>query len=236
MPAPSGPADAGSTIAPAPAPATPAAPPSPADVGAAIAPTPPPAQTAPAAAQTDPQSINPDAPPRVANPTPTTGGTGGVSVGASYYEGIGGGATLIATPQGMYIVPEFGTGFGPSVSAAAGSNVNVPNAPQLQLGFTGGDQIGPVGYRGSGTVTVPLNDPSLDNTNVGGNFGFNLPGTSSLTNIPGTNIPLTNVRVSGNYSPTAGLTGGMQYSGTNQLFDATDQVKLAVRVRSRCPI
>jgi len=49
------------------------------------------------------------------------------------------GATLVAAPQGAYVVPEFGIGFGPSVSAAAGSNVNVPNAPQLQLGFTGGD-------------------------------------------------------------------------------------------------
>jgi len=167
----------------------------------------------------------------VPNPTPTTNaGTGGVSVGASYYDGIGGGATLVVTPQGAYIVPEIGIGFGPSVSAAAGSNVNVPNAPQLQLGFTGGDQIGPVGYRGSGTVTVPLNDSSLQNTNVGGSFGFNVPGSSSLTNIPGTSIPLTNVRVSGNYSPANGATGGLQYSGTNQLFDATDQVKLAVRV------
>ncbi len=127
-------------------------------------------------------------------------------------------------------MPEFGIGFGPSVSANAGSNVNVPNAPQLQLGFTGGDQIGDIGYRGSGSVTVPLNDPSLNNTNVGGNFGFNVPGSPSLQNIPGTNIPLTNLRVSGNYSPAAGLTGGFQYSGTNQLFDVGDQVKLAVRV------
>ena len=125
-------------------------------------------------------------------------------------------------------MPEIGIGFGPSVSAAAGSNVNVPNAPQLQLGFTGGDQIGPVGYRGSGTVTVPLNDPSLQNTNVGGTVGFNLPGVS--TTVPGTSIPLTNLRLSGNYSPAAGPTGGVQYSGTNQLFDATDQVKLAIRV------
>ncbi|HEY7815565.1 MAG TPA: hypothetical protein VIC62_20140, partial [Nakamurella sp.] len=165
----------------------------------------------------------------VPNPTPTTNaGTGGVSVGASYYDGVGGGATLVVTPQGAYIVPEIGIGFGPSVSAAAGSNVNVPNAPQLQLGFTGGDQIGPVGYRGSGTVTVPLNDPSLQNTNVGGTVGFNLPGVS--TTVPGTSVPLTNLRLSGNYSPAAGPTGGVQYSGTNQLFDATDQVKLAIRV------
>jgi hypothetical protein len=163
----------------------------------------------------------------VPNPTPTTGGTGGVSVGASYYDGVGGGATLVVTPQGAYIVPEIGIGFGPSVSAAAGSNVNVPNAPQLQLGFTGGDQIGPVGYRGSGTVTVPLNDPSLQNTNVGGTVGFNLPGVA--TTVPGTSIPLTNLRLSGNYSPAAGPTGGVQYSGTNQLFDASDQVKLAIR-------
>ena len=106
--------------------------------------------------------------------------------------------------------------------------MNVPNTPQLQLGFTGGDSIGPVGYRGSATVTVPLTDPSLQNTNIGANFGFNVPGTPSLTNIPGTNIPLTNVRVSGNYNPTAGLTGGMQYSGTNQLFNVSDQWKLAV--------
>ena len=127
-------------------------------------------------------------------------------------------------------MPEFGIGFGPSVSANAGSNVNVPNAPQLQLGFTGGDQIGDIGYRGSGSVTVPLNDPSLNNTNVGGNFGFNVPGSPSLQNFPGTNVPLTNLRVSGNYSPAAGLTGGFQYSGTNQLFDVGDQVKLAVRV------
>ncbi len=126
----------------------------------------------------------------------------------------------MATPQGMYIVPEFGIGFGPSVSAQAGSNVNVPNAPQVQLGFTGGDQIGPVDYRGSGSVIVPLNDPSLNNTNVGANVGFNLPGIPSLSN----------VRASGNYSPAMGPTGGVQYSGTNQLFDATDQVKLAVRV------
>ncbi|HUA07535.1 MAG TPA: hypothetical protein VMB27_26770, partial [Solirubrobacteraceae bacterium] len=153
-----------------------------------------------------------------------------MSVGASYYEGLGGGATLVMTPQGAYIVPEFGIGVGPSVSAAAGSNVNVPNAPQVQLGFTGGDQIGPVGYRGSATVTVPLNDPSLQNTNVGANFGFNAPGTSSLTNIPGTSVPLTNLRVGGNYSPAAGPTGGVQYSATNQLFDVGDQWKLAVRV------
>ena len=94
-------------------------------------------------------------------------------------------------------MPEFGIGFGPSVSAQRRLDVNVPNAPQLQLGFTGGDQIGDFGYRGSGSVTVPLNDPSLNNTNVGGNFGFNLPGSPSLQNIPGTNIPLTNLRVSG---------------------------------------
>ena len=220
------PADAGAAIAPAPAPA-----PTPADAGAALAPalTPP---TAPATQDgigppTPP--ANPDAPPQAPNPTPTTG-TGGVSVGASYYDGVGGGATLVVTPTGTYIVPEFGIGFGPSVSANAGSNVNVPNAPQLQLGFTGGDQIGDIGYRGSGSVTVPLNDPSLNNTNVGGNFGFNVPGSPSLQNFPGTNVPLTNLRVSGNYSPAAGLTGGFQYSGTNQLFDVGDQVKLAVRV------
>ena len=50
------------------------------------------------------------------------------------------------------------------------------------------------------------------------------------TTVPGTSIPLTNLRLSGNYSPAAGPTGGVQYSGTNQLFDATDQVKLAIRV------
>ena len=224
-PAPS-PADAGAAIAPAPTPA-----PTPADAGAAIAP----AQTAPTAPATQDgigpptPPANPDAPPQAPNPTPTTG-TGGVSVGASYYDGVGGGATLVVTPTGTYIVPEFGIGFGPSVSANAGSNVNVPNAPQLQLGFTGGDQIGDIGYRGSGSVTVPLNDPSLNNTNVGGNFGFNVPGSPSLQNFPGTNVPLTNLRVSGNYSPAAGLTGGFQYSGTNQLFDVGDQVKLAVRM------
>ena len=237
------PADAGGSIAPTPAPA-PVASASPADTGAAIAPAPAPTTPAPApadagqsapaastpAAQPNPQAINPDAPPVAPNPTPNTGGTGGLSVGASYYDGIGGGATLVATPQGLYIVPEVGIGFGPSVSANVGSNVNVPNAPQLQLGFTGGDQIGPVGYRGSGTVTVPLNDPSPNNVNVGANVGINAPGTSSLANIPGTSIPLTNVRVSGNYSPAAGATGGVQLSGTNQLFDVSDQVKLAVRV------
>jgi hypothetical protein len=51
-----------------------------------------------------------------------------------------------------------------------------------------------------------------------------------LTNIPETSIPLTNLRLSGNYSPAAGATGGVQLSGTNQLFDMSDQVKLAVRV------
>jgi hypothetical protein len=35
--------------------------------------------------------------------------------------GPGGRATLVATPQGAYIVPEFGIGFGPSVSVNAGS-------------------------------------------------------------------------------------------------------------------
>ncbi|HEX4280139.1 MAG TPA: hypothetical protein VHZ27_05195, partial [Solirubrobacteraceae bacterium] len=234
--APPSPADAGIAIAP---PTVPAPPPSAADAGGAIAPTPAPATAAaPATPSATPQDqvgppappTNPDAPPMVPNPTPATGGTGGVSVGASYYEGVGGGATLVVTPQGAYIVPEIGIGAGPSVSAAAGSNVNVPNAPQVQLGFTGGDQIGPVGYRGSATVTVPLNDPSLQNTNVGANFGFNAPGTSSLTNIPGTNVPLTNLRVGGNYSPAAGPTGGVQYSATNQLFDVGDQWKLAVRV------
>ncbi len=220
------PADAGAAIAPAPAP-----PPTPADAGAALAP----AQTAPTAPATQDgigpptPPANPDAPPQAPNPTPATG-TGGVSVGASYYDGVGGGATLVVTPTGTYIVPEFGIGFGPSVSANAGSNVNVPNAPQLQLGFTGGDQIGDIGYRGSGSVTVPLNDPSRNNTNVGGNFGFNVPGSPSLQNFPGTNVPLTNLRVSGNYSPAAGLTGGLQYSSTNHLFDVGDQVKLAVRV------
>ena len=155
----------------------------------------------------------------VPNPTPAAPAEPAASRSApATTTGVGGGATLVVTPQGTYLVPEFGIGFGPSVSANAGSNVNVPNAPQLQLGFTGGDQIGPVGYRGSGTVTVPLNDPSLQNTNVGGNFGFNVPGPVA-TNIPGTNVPLTNIRVSGNYSPAAGATGGMQYSGTNQLFD-----------------
>ena len=235
-------ADAGAAIAP-PAPPTtpaPATPPSAADAGAAIAPAalaptaPTPGAPAPAPAAPgqsgpafNPQAINPDAPPMVANPTSATNtGTGGFSIGASYYDGIGGGATLVATPQGAYIVPEFGIGFGPSVSAAAGSNVNVPNAPQLQLGFTGGDSIGPVGYRGSGSITVPLNDPN--NPNVGGSFGFNLPGT--LTTIPGTSIPLTNLRVSGNYSPNGGFTEGGQYSATNQLFDTTDQLKLAIRV------
>ena len=238
---------AGSAIAPAPAPApvtpdTSAAPLMPA-AGSAIAPRPAPASPDTAAAAAAPTAspqdqigppappVNPDAPPMVPNPPApgsATNGTGGFQVGASYYDGVGGGATLVFTPQGAYLVPEVGIGFGPSVSANAGSNVNVPNAPQLQLGFTGGDQIGPVGYRGSGSVTVPLNDPSLQNTNVGGNFGFNAPGVA--TNIPGTNVPLTNIRVSGNYSPAAGATGGLQYSGTNQLFDVGDQVKLAVRV------
>lgn len=226
------PAEIGSAIAPAPAPVPVPTTPNPADAGSALAPTAgasPPGAGAPAetTAQTNPQTINPDAPPMVQNPTPATG-TGGVSVGASYYDGVGGGATLVATPQGIYIVPEFGIGIGPSVSAAAGSNVNVPNAPQLQLGVTGGDQIGPIGYRGSSTITVPLNDPS--NPNVGLNLGLNAPGNPSLTNFPGTSVPLTNLRVSGNYSPAAGLTGGLQYSGTNQLFNVTDQVKLAVRV------
>ena len=160
------PADAGAAIAPAPRPAPP---PTPADAGAAIAPHPrlhlrrprtlaprslPPAPHDRSAAPPRPPApatqdglgpptppANPDAPPEAPNPTPTTG-TGGVSVGASYYDGVGGGATLVVTPTGTYIVPEFGIGFGPSVSANAGSNVNVPNAPQLQLGFTGGDQIG----------------------------------------------------------------------------------------------
>ena len=229
----------GAAAAPAPAPAS--APMS-AAAGAAIAAAPPPAAPAPAVpgqsaptpsttspttALTNPQAINPDAPPMVANPTPTTNaGTGGFSVGASYYDGIGGGATLVFTPQGAYIVPEFGIGFGPSVSAAAGSNVNVPNAPQLQLGFTGGDSIGPVGYRGSGSITVPLNDPS--NPNVGGNFGFNVPGVAQ--NIPFTSVPLTNARVGFNYSPNGGLTDGGQYSATNQLFNTSDQLKLALRV------
>lgn len=236
-PAPASPlgaaADAGAALAPTPpAPAaTPAPPPSPAAAGGALSPAPAaPAPVAPgqsAPAPFNPQAINPDAPPMVANPAPSTnGGTGGFSIGGSYYDGLGGGATLVATPQGMYIVPEFGIGVGPSVSAAAGSNVNVPNSPQLQVGFTGGDQIGPVGYRGSATYTVPLNDPS--NPNVGANFGFNLPGT--LSNIPGTSVPLTNLRLSGNYSPDAGLTGGLQYSGTNQLFNVGDQWKLALRV------
>ena len=162
------------------------------------------------------------------NPTTTTG-TGGVSVGASYYDGIGGGATLVATPKGMYIVPEFGIGFGPSVSANAGSNVNVPNAPQLQLGFTGGDQIGGrISGVGHGYGAAQRPQPRQHERRR--QLRLQPPGSPSLTNIPGTNIPLTNLRVSGNYSPTAGLTGGMQYSGTNQLFDASDQVKLAVRV------
>ena len=160
---------AGTAIAPAPA--------SPDTAAAAAAPTASPQdQIGPPA-----PPVNPDAPPMVPNPPApgsATTGTGGFQVGASYYDGVGGGATLVFTPQGAYLVPEVGIGFGPSVSANAGSNVNVPNAPQLQLGFTGGDQIGPVGYRGSGSVTVPLNDPSLQNTNVGGNFGFNAPGVA----------------------------------------------------------
>ena len=46
------------------------------------------------AAAPNPQATNPDAPPMVHNPTPTTNaGTGGVSVSASYYDGVGGGAT-----------------------------------------------------------------------------------------------------------------------------------------------
>ena len=159
------------------------------------------------------------------NPAPNNGGTGGISAGASYYEGLGGGATVVATPQGAYIVPEFGIGFGPSVSVNAGSNVNVPNAPQFQFGGSYADQVGPVGLRGSATITESLNDLGEPNAiNVGGNLGVNLPG-----------IPAGNFRASGNYSPAAGPTGRVLHSVTNQLFNVTDQVKLAARVPSRCP-
>jgi hypothetical protein len=155
------------------------------------------------------------------NPTPagSSTGTGGLSASGSYYEGFGGGATLVATPQGAYIVPEIGIGFGPSVSVNAGSNVNVPNAPQLQFSGSINDQCGPVGVRGSASITDPLNSDDPNAINVGGNVGVNLPG-----------IPAGNVRASGNYSGNSGLTGGVQYSATNQLFNSTNQVKLAVRV------
>ena len=126
----------------------------------------------------------------------------------------------MATPQGAYLIPEFGIGFGPSVSVNAGSNVNVPNAPSLQLGGSISEQIGPVGVKGSASVTSPLNSVGDPNAaNVGANGGVNVPG-----------IPAGNVRGSVNYSNDSGLTGGVQYSGTNQLFNATDQLKLAVRV------
>lgn len=42
--------------------------------------------------------------------------------------------------------------------------------------------------------------------------------------------PSRHFRASGNYSPAAGPTGGVQYSVTNQLFNVTDQAKLAVRI------
>ncbi len=158
----------------------------------------------------------------VANPGPPSASNtqGGISAGASYYEGLGGGATLVATPQGAYIVPEFGIGLGPSVSVNAGSNVNVPNAPSLQFGGTFSDQFGPVGIRGPASITAPTDQLANPNAyNFGGNVGVNLPG-----------VPAGNVRASGNYSTATGPTGGVQYSATNQLFDQTDQVKLAVRV------
>ena len=217
-----GPGGDGTTGAPAPAVGAPAP-----SAPAALAGSPisaatqtPIGQAPAAAAPAQAAPSNPDAPPMTPNPAPNNGGTGGISAGASYYDGIGGGATLVATPQGAYIVPEFGIGFGPSVSVNAGSNVNVPNAPQLQFGGSYADQVGPVGLRGSATITEPLNDLGDPNAiNVGGNLGANLPG-----------IPAGNLRASGNYSPAAGPTGGVQYSVTNQLFNVTDQVKLAVRV------
>ena len=217
-----GPGGDGTAGAPAPAVGAPApsAPAAPAGSPISAATQTPIGQAPAAAAPTQAAPSNPDAPPMAPNPAPNNGGTGGISAGASYYDGIGGGATLVATPQGAYIVPEFGIGFGPSVSVNAGSNVNVPNAPQLQFGGSYADQVGPVGLRGSATITEPLNDLGDPNAiNVGGNLGVNLPG-----------IPAGNFRASGNYSPAAGPTGGVQYSVTNQLFNVTDQVKLAVRV------
>ena len=52
--------------------------------------------------------------------SPGNTGTGGISAGGSYYQVVGGGVTLVATPQGNYIVPEVGVGLGPSVSVQAG--------------------------------------------------------------------------------------------------------------------
>ncbi len=151
--------------------------------------------------------------------SPTT--PGGVSISGSYYDGIGGGATLVVTSQGAWLIPEFGLGFGPSVAVNAGSNVNVPNAPSLQFsGSLTPEQIGPVGVRGSLSATFPLNTIGDPNTwNVGGNLGFNLPG-----------LPAGNLRLSDNYSNTSGLTGGLQNSLTSTLFENTEQLKLAVRV------
>jgi hypothetical protein len=161
---------------------------------------------------------NPDAPPEAPNPTPNTAANGGgFSIGGSYYEGIGGGVTIVATPQGNYIVPEVGVGLGPSVTANAGPNVTAPSGPSFQFGGTVSE--GPV--RGSLNGNIPLGEAGNDpgNWTFNGNAGVNVGG-----------LPTGNVRGSVTYSGNGGLTGGVQVSGTNQVFDVTDQVKGAVRV------
>ena len=82
------------------------------------------------------------------NPAPNNGGSAGISAGASYYDGIGGGATLVATPQGAYIVPEFGIGFGP----LPGSRMKCTGTPSISTRWC----LNPLIFRSTARQSNPL--------------------------------------------------------------------------------
>jgi hypothetical protein len=182
---------------------------------------------------------NPDAPPEVANPTPQSAGNLGMSVGGSYYEGVGGGATYVATTNGNALVLEGGIGFGPSVSIQAGQNVTVPSGPSLQASTTVSNSLpGGLGYRGTVSASEPLSALNPDTTSAGtlandlsvsANAGLTVPGVN-IPGLGGTNTLRGSVTTNPfDMSGNSDALGG-QYSATRQFFNETDQTKLAVRV------
>ena len=174
--------------------------------------------------------VGSDAPPEVANPAPQAPQNVGFSLGASFYDGIGGGAQIVSTTNGNYLVLEGGVGAGPSVSFAAGPGVTAPSGASFQASTTISESLAGVKGKGSFAVNVPL-EGGDDLGNISANLTLGV-GPASATPGPSN---LSNFRVSETYSYDNGLTSAGQFSGTNSLFDVTDQVKGVLRVPIQLP-